>query len=142
MKYLIDVHAFHERFDVPCPMSPTWPSNDLINFRMEFIDEEVNEINRALNEKDMEGFLDGLVDLVYVTLGAALTFGLDFDEAWARVQRANMEKVAVKNTAQEGRHKTDVVKPEGWKPPRFKDLVDPDYVRPPLNNEAPRNETA
>jgi predicted HAD superfamily Cof-like phosphohydrolase len=89
----------------------------------------------AVNDQDLEGVLDGLVDLVYVALGTALNFGLDFDEAWDRVQQANMEKVAVRATSSEGRHKTDVVKPRGWEPPSFKDLVQEDHVRPAMNSE-------
>lgn len=135
MQYLEDVHRFHEKFDVPQDRSPRWPEEDLIQFRVDFLDEELNEICDAINDQNLEGILDGLVDLVYVALGTALTFGFDFHEAWERVQRANMEKVAVKNTNGEGRHKTDVVKPEGWRPPRFSDLVQPDHVRPAMNGE-------
>lgn len=135
MQYVEDVHKFHERFDVPQSRSPIVPDEDLVNFRMKFLSEELHEIYEAVDKEDLEGLLDGLVDLVYVAIGTALTFGLDFHEAWERVQSANMEKIAVKNTDGEGRHKTDVVKPEGWKPPRFKDLIDPSYVRGPMNSE-------
>lgn len=135
MQYFKDVHAFHEKFDVPRHRSPRWPEEDLIQFRIKFLTEELNEIIDSVHDDDLEGVLDGLVDLVYVALGTALTFGLDFHAAWERVQQANMEKIAVRNTEQGGRHSTDVVKPEGWKPPRFKDLINEAYVRSPMNGE-------
>ena len=134
MKYLEHVHAFHERFNIPQPRQPSWPERDITDFRLAFINEEAREISEAVNQEDMEGVLDGLVDLVYVAIGMALMYGFDFDEAWDRVQRANMEKASDKST---DRHPMfDVHKPVGWLPPRMNDLVHPFHKRPALNDEA------
>lgn len=40
----------------------------------------------------MAEFVDGLVDSIYVTIGAALAFGVDLEPVWKLVQAANMSK--------------------------------------------------
>ena len=98
----------------------------------------------------MMAALDALVDLQYVLLGTAHLMGFNtdakivkqvqetpdempkpwsfvvnrFEEAWDRVQKANMTKVRTKNPADSKRKSEyDVVKPEGWEPPQLHDLV-------------------
>ena len=127
MKYLKDVSDFHSRFNVPQPKTPAMPDEDMISFRLNFLREELTEIEDAILEEDMAGVLDGLVDIVYVALGTALIFGFDFDVAWDRVQTANMQKVAGRPSDRHGTF--DVTKPEGWTSPNLSDLVDPGWKR-------------
>lgn len=131
MQYLVDVHSFHKKFLIPQPTSCGEELDEETQmFRIEFMKEELLEYCEAVLEEDKAKQLDALVDLVYVTLGCALMQGFDFDEAWKRVQAANMKKIAGQPT---GRHKTlDVTKPEGWTPPDHSDLVDPLHQRAPL----------
>ena len=127
MKYLKDVADFHAKFNVPQPRTPSLPDADMTSFRLKFLREELEEIEDAVLEEDLEEVLDGLVDIVYVALGTALVFGMDFDTAWKRVQAANMKKIAGLAT---GRHdQFDVSKPEGWEPPVLADLVEPGWTR-------------
>lgn len=123
MEYVRDVEAFHEKFDVPSPEEVSLIPDDVMEFRINFMTEELEEFIEAWQMGDLEKELDSLVDLVYVAIGTALCRGYDFNEAWKRVQDANMKKIAVKNTDQGGRHATDVVKPEGWTPPDLGDLA-------------------
>lgn len=134
MKYLEDVHAFHSKFKIPQPRTCAEPLDDETErFRVEFLREELAEYEMALARGDRETQLDSLVDLVYVALGTALMHGFDFDEAWRRVQAANMAKQC---GVPSGRHGTlDVTKPPGWVPPDHSDLVSPSYIRPPLGEE-------
>lgn len=127
MKYLADVAKFHKKFNVPQPRTPGFPDTDMIDFRLKFLREELEEIEDAVMTNQLEGVLDGLVDLVYVALGTALIFGFDFDEAWDRVQQANMAKIAGVATDRHGQF--DVSKPEGWEPPYLKPLVQPEHRR-------------
>ena len=60
--------------------------------RARLIVEEVGELVEAIGKGDEAETLDALVDLVYVTLGAAIALDLPFREAWAEVQAANMRK--------------------------------------------------
>lgn len=68
---------------------------------------------------------DGLVDSVYVLMQLANTLGLDFYAGWKEVQKTNMAKrqgsVILKNAFGK------VVKPAGWKPPDFAQLVADHY---------------
>lgn len=121
-----DVREFHRKFDVPMNEKPGPITDESTQaFRINFMKEELEEYEIAIDAGDMEKAFDSLIDLVYVAHGAALIHGFPWAEGWHRVQAANMKKIAVRDTTGEGRHKTDVVKPEGWKPPYLGDLVDP-----------------
>lgn len=83
--------------------------------------------------RDLEKALDGLVDLAYVLAGTALFHGFGnkhelgktiIGEAWQRVHNANMRKVRANHAGESKRGSAfDVVKPEGWQPPKLHDLV-------------------
>ena len=113
-----DIKDFHEKFALTYAGSPRELAQDLSNFRIAFMQEELNEYVEATN---LEGKLDALVDLVYVALGTAYLHGFDFITAWNRVHAANMAKV---RGASE-RSEYDIIKPEGWLPPDLSDLVQP-----------------
>ena len=61
---------------------------------------------------------DGLADLIYVAVGAALAFGIPLDRVWSEVQRANMAKTGGKRSPM-----GKILKPEGWQPPRIREAV-------------------
>jgi predicted HAD superfamily Cof-like phosphohydrolase len=127
MKYLQDVHDFQDKFKLPQPSTPRELNEEDFRFRYDFMVEELTEYIDARAEGNLEKQLDSLVDLVYVALGTALWHGFDFDAAWDRVHKANMEKHAGLPT---GRHGSlDVSKPPGWTAPVLADLVSPDHVR-------------
>lgn len=148
-----DVGAFHEKFELPTDdtVSPRQLDTDVLLFRVNFLIEELAEFMEAcgLIEQsnalrsvgdefktriahftefgcDLEKAGDALVDLVYVACGTAHLMGLPFDEMWAEVQRANMEKERA-TSASDGRskraHRFDVVKPAGWTPPDHKPII-------------------
>ena len=92
--------------------------------------EEISEYrqktsNELTTTQSLEGMLDALVDLVYVTLGTSHLHGFNFREAWRRVHDANMRKVRaqVGRVGPRGNHEFDVIKPEGWTAPSHADLV-------------------
>ena len=80
--------------------------------------EELQELSQAIHTGNLEGTLDALVDTVYIALGTAYLMGFDFDKAWKRVHKANMQKIRCATK----RSPIDVVKPIGWKPPKLDDL--------------------
>lgn len=127
MNLFRDIAQFHRKFFLP-PVAPV-PSQlpvDMAEFRAKFMQEEVDEYKKAVAEGDLEGQLDALVDLVYVAMGTAYLQGLPFNCAWDRVQAANMAKIrAVRESDSKRGSLYDVVKPEGWTPPRHLDLIDP-----------------
>ena len=141
---MLDIERFHQKYGLEYRGKPRILPPDLFSFRDKFITEEHTEwhdeqdgLIEALTSDDgkpdhrrvalgLHQQLDALVDLVYVTLGAAyLQFGPEiFHEAWKRVQAANMAKVRAQTADESKRGSTfDVVKPQGWTPPDHHDLV-------------------
>ena len=126
-----DIESFHHKFGLSYGGAPRALPWDLAEFRIKFLQEELDEYAAAYEADDTvhsrEQMLDALVDLVYVALGTAYLHGFNFAEAWRRVQVANMSKVRVERAEDSKRGSTfDVVKPAGWKPPSHKDLVGSD----------------
>jgi len=136
-----DIWNFHAKFDLLYKGKPRQLPEEIMMFRIGFMKEELMEYETAANrlhallargiEDDaevahlLELQLDALVDLVYVALGTSHLHGFDFNEAWARVHRANMAKVRAQSEEDSKRgSKYDVVKPKGWEPPSHTDLVE------------------
>jgi predicted HAD superfamily Cof-like phosphohydrolase len=65
---------------------------DIVKLRISLLAEEVAEFTDASNSGDLKGIADALADIVYVTYGAALTYGIDLDAVLAEVHRSNMTK--------------------------------------------------
>ena len=118
------VRAFHEKFDLAYDGPPRNLDERTVAFRHRFALEERHEYAAAVQNGDLVGALDGLVDEVYVALGTAYLHGFDFDEAFRRVHEANMKKKRATAAEQSTRSSTqDVIKPSGWQPPDLSDLV-------------------
>lgn len=111
-----DIIEFHEKFDLLYGGPPRKLPAALEDFRIRFMQEELDEYKKATKLEDK---LDALVDLCYVALGTAQFHGFDFMEAWSRVHAANMKKIR----SASARSVFDIVKPEGWVPPDHSDLV-------------------
>lgn len=112
------VREFHARFGVPDLHSPELPE-DRLELREELIREEFNELCAAMRDADLVEVADALMDLIYVTIGAALEFGLPVDELFCEVHRTNMAKVGGKRRA-DGK----ILKPDGWKPPNIAGVLE------------------
>lgn len=132
-----DIAKFHEKFSIPQRAESTPIDPDLMRFRLKFLAEELKEANIAAAESNLPDFLDALVDLVYVAIGTAHVFNLDFATAWASVQEANMKKVnrSEENPGKRG-HSSDIVKPAGWVAPNHEALFTKDDLSwAPLKDE-------
>jgi len=127
-----DIQEFHKKFKLEYDGDPRELPHKLFNFRLAFMQEELNEYRDAYwfasavpknGKVDLEGQLDALVDLVYVAIGTAYMHGFDFNEAWRRVHEANMKKIRTQRISDSKRaSEYDVVKPEGWTSPDLSDL--------------------
>lgn len=119
-----DVAAFHEKFGLRTDTDPQLLNDSTMLYRAQFMLEELHETMKAHAKQDLAGVADGLVDLVYVALGTAYLMGLPFDELFAEVQRANMEKVRASSAAESKRGSSlDVVKPAGWRGPDLETVL-------------------
>jgi predicted HAD superfamily Cof-like phosphohydrolase len=92
--------------------------NNYLNFRLAMCKEELDETMDAIEAKDPEEIVDGLIDLCVFAIGTLDVFGVDANEAWDRVYEANMAKSP---GVKEGRPNPfglpDLIKPEGWTAP-------------------------
>ena len=88
--------------------------------REKLISEEVNEV---LNAESWENLTKELADLLSVTIGFAVTFGLPLCEVFERVHQSNMSKLG-----EDGkpiyREDGKVLKGPNYQPPKLDDLFD------------------
>lgn len=119
----MDILRFHKRFGIEGKSYEKHAARDH-NFRLGFLQEELEEYEKALDSDNKPEALDALVDLVYVAMGTAYMYNWNFAEAWDRVHAANMAKVRASSASDSKRnHENDIVKPPGWQAPNLEDLV-------------------
>ena len=69
-------------------------STEKINgLRYSLIQEELDELKQAIDNKDLLEVADALTDILYVTYGAGHAFGIDLDKCFEEVQNSNMSKL-------------------------------------------------
>lgn len=89
-----------------------------LEFRINFLQEELNELKGA---KDGEDMVDALIDLCVVAIGTLNAFDVDAYKAWNSVHKANMAKeVGIKESRPNPLGLPDLIKPSGWKGPSHK----------------------
>lgn len=122
----MDIKHFHEKFGLAYNSGPRQLPEDLQNFRIKFLDEELNEYKEAVIDGNLSKQFDALIDLVYVAIGTAYLQGLPFNKGWEIVHHANMQKRRAERINESTRQSAfDVVKPEGWKAPDLTKLLEP-----------------
>lgn len=107
-----DVREFMLLAEQECPEKPIIPKTEIINLRCFLMLEELKEtlgaMNREISEnscmlylrfpydnentQDIIEFYDGLIDLLVVTIGTLVAFGLPLQEGWEEVKRSNLSK--------------------------------------------------
>ena len=121
-----DIESMQDKYGIKDWMED--PANkdklkDFMAFRIEFLKEEFEETIQAFKDKDPEELIDGHIDLCVIAIGTLLAFGVDAQEAWDRVHKANMAKeVGVKPGRPNPLGLPDLVKPEGWESPSHSGL--------------------
>lgn len=117
-----DIWEMHSKFGVHDWVNKNKDNKELmnqfLNFRMAFLQEELNETINAAQDNDPEEIVDGLIDLCVVAIGTLDAFGVNGYEAWDRVHAANMAKEpGVKPERPNPLGLPDLMKPEGWTAP-------------------------
>lgn len=130
---MTDIKEFHEKFGLQPAQEPSLLPPELRDFRIKFMQEELDEFVTAHRNNDLAGCLDALVDLTYVALGTAYLMNVPFDKAWQVVHQANMMKVRAER-AQHSKRGTafDVVKPPGWVAPDINQVIEEYQLKLPL----------
>lgn len=92
-----------------------------LEFRVSFLQEELDELKTAKNGDDV---VDALIDLCVVAIGTLDSFEIDSHTAWQRVHNANMTKeVGIKPSRPNPLGLPDLIKPEGWTAPSHVDNI-------------------
>ena len=69
-------------------------SNSKINdLRISLINEELEELKKAIEDNDILEVADALTDILYVAYGAGHAFGINLDKCFNEVQESNMSKL-------------------------------------------------
>jgi len=125
-----EVGDFHEKFGLENhthhpELAPHQISQDAQEFRLKFMQEELNELEIAYSNSDLPKIFDALLDLVYVAMGTAQMHHFPWQAGWDEVQRANMTKKRAMTTDDSTRGSLlDVYKPQGWKPPDIEGVLE------------------
>jgi len=104
--------------------TPTIDRKDA-EFVINFIQEELDELKEAVENNDIVGVLDAILDITYVGLGnGALVFGLKDKilDGYAEVQASNMSKVC--KTEEEAQQTVEVRSKEQGRPCRYRKIGD------------------
>ncbi len=121
-----DINDMHAKFGVHDWMEKNKDNPELLKqfleFRIRFLEEELNETKQAAIDINREEIVDGLIDLCVVAIGTLDAFGVDAYKAWDTIHKANMSKEpGVKESRPNPLGLPDLIKPEGWEGPNHKD---------------------
>jgi len=118
-----DIMIMHEKYGVfdKVQAFDKEKLNKFLEFRIKFLEEEMNELSTAETADDV---VDALIDLCVVAIGTLDLFDVDARLAWDEVHKANMNKmVGIKPSRPNPLGLPDLIKPEGWIAPSHKDNV-------------------
>ena len=87
------LEEFHALYGAYRQESPAFPPQQISDLRLDLIREEVTELEEAVAGGDLIGVADALGDLLYVTAGAMLAFGVDGRRVLAEIHRSNLSKL-------------------------------------------------
>ena len=121
-----DIYMMHSKFGVKEWFEQNKDDKELmkkyLRFRLKMCNEEMNETIDAWLDGNSEEIVDGLIDLCVFAIGTLDVFGVDANEAWDRVYKANMSKSpGVKPGRPNPFGLPDLLKPSGWQGPNHED---------------------
>jgi len=87
------VMNFMNNFGQEVKYNPEFPDEKVQKLRISLIEEELEELKEAIENKDVVGVADALTDILYVTYGAGAAFGIDLDKCFEEVHNSNMSKL-------------------------------------------------
>ena len=91
------VKDFHEKFNIPVSDYPDHISPERQKLRIDILQEEVNELAKAMSEDNMVEIADGVVDCIYILFGTAIEYGFNqkLEAMFNEVHRSNMSKLGI-----------------------------------------------
>lgn len=123
-----DILDFHTKFGVPLAPKHSLLEGEALKFRLDFLQEELDELRKAHEEGNLEDAVDALIDLEVVLLGTSQFMGISkeaYEEHWEEVHRANMSKVRCTDASESKRGTSlDIRKPDGWTAPDHGPIIE------------------
>ncbi len=117
------VGDFMEAVGQDVHMTPLKPDRDIVDLRLDLIQEELEELEVGVGNDDIVEIADALTDLLYVIYGTGHAFGIDLDECFLEVHRSNMSKLGPDGRVLR-REDGKILKPEGYFPPDLEAVLD------------------
>ncbi len=87
------VEAFHRKFEILTQAIPMDVNETTKTLRTRLIQEEFDELKEAMAAGDLAAVAKELADLLYVTYGTAVSYGIDMEPVFQEVHRSNLSKV-------------------------------------------------
>lgn len=116
------VGDFMEAFGQEVKLNPELPDQAVMDLRIDLIAEELEELQTAIDNRDLVEIADALTDILYVTYGAGHAFGIDLNDCLAEVHSSNMSKLG-----EDGRpiYREDgkVLKGPGYRAPDLESVI-------------------
>lgn len=118
------VREFHTKFGINVSNVPQFPK-DSGELRISLIKEETKEVSEAIENEPIENIAKELCDLLYVTYGTILDFGLQdkIIECFNEVHRSNMSKLG-KNGKPQYREDGKLLKGDNYSPANIKSILE------------------
>ena len=125
VKNITDMHlkfGVHEWINKKIEEKDYYSLHEFLQFRLRFLDEELHETKEAVKYRHADDIVDGLIDLCVIAIGTLDILGVNANQAWNRVHRANMAKeVGQKESRPNDLGLPDMIKPDDWIGPDHKD---------------------
>ncbi len=122
-----DMVVMHQKYGVDKWMEKEKRSEwtrlrQFMDFRLNMMQEELDETKKAVKDQNAEEVVDGIIDLCVFAIGTLEVFGVNAEKAWDQVYHANMSKeVGVKEGRPNPLGLPDLVKPDDWQGPIHED---------------------
>jgi predicted HAD superfamily Cof-like phosphohydrolase len=131
------VEAFHNKFDILVQTTPTDLNEETKHLRVRLIQEEFDELKEAMATGNLAAVAKEMADLLYVTYGTAVSYGIDMEAVFREVHRSNLSKVGGYKRA-DGKW----VKPLTYSPADIEPIVEVQREQPLAERQSVHNATA
>ena len=116
------VGIFMKTFEQEVKTKAELSNNKINELRISLINEELEELKKAIEDNDILEVADALTDILYVAYGAGHAFGINLDKCFEEVQNSNMSKLG-----SDGKpiynDKGKVMKGPNYSPPDLKKII-------------------
>ena len=113
------VEAFHTKFEIVTQTTPMDVSEETKHLRVQLIQEEFDELKEAMASGNLAAVAKEMADLLYVTYGTAVSYGIDMEPIFQEVHRSNLSKIGGYKRA-DGKW----VKPPTYSPANIEPIVE------------------